>query len=423
MCTEMDYCAGQDHALDFILGEHKTSLSSQSFTADTRSNGVLPSQDDPESVLIQTPQGNSMHHASPTPDASAATDKYSIDKILLRSCDHGGELKARRLKEYRQPSAGAGALLGSNLNILFRHIQDIRHALKIKMVDAFHLAQNAYEDQLDAMQDQSAARHGLLEIPFADLLQDIVPTAVQNFGCLSIDQKEAMYKNASSNYILPGAADTVEEIGQFVDCYLCERNLSQDQLEVTSCLCLYLECLMLSSSTDPHSGNVEEPPLRILLTGEPGTGKSFIIKTACDLVEIMQLGSVCTTSYNTVAAVNIFGQTISSLFSIGYGGADKVSEAHGHQMPDAMDASCLKLLIIDKIATIDGKTLAIVDARMQQIMRNSKAFGGVACLFVGDFTQLGAVKKTFLPQDRCFRMLKKMRVSAMNKEHDQGGFN
>jgi hypothetical protein len=98
-----------------------------------------------------------------------------------------------------------------------------------------------------------------------------------------------------------------------------------------------------------------------------------------------------------------------------------VSEAHGHQMPDAMDASCLKLLIIDKIATIDGKTLAIVDARMQQIMRNSKPFGGIACLFVGDFTQLGAVKKTFLPQDGCFGMLKKMRVSAMNKEHDQGG--
>jgi hypothetical protein len=93
--------------------------------------------------------------------------------------------------------------------------------------------------------------------------------------------------------------------------------------------------------------------------------KEIIIETACDLVEIMQLGSVCTSS------VNICGQTLCSLFSIGHGGASSIKS----------DSSNLRLLIIDEISTmIDADTLAMLDARLQQIMGNSKPFGGSACL-------------------------------------------
>ena len=34
---------------------------------------------------------------------------------------------------------------------------------------------------------------------------------------------------------------------------------------------------------------------------------------------------------------------------------------------------------------------------MQQVMGNSLPFGGIPVLFVGDFNQLGPVKKTFIP--------------------------
>jgi hypothetical protein len=51
-------------------------------------------------------------------------------------------------------------------------------------------------------------------------------------------------------------------------------------------------------------------PPRLLLTGELGSGKGYIIDTLCELASVMKIGIVATTSYNGIAAVNIDGNTI-----------------------------------------------------------------------------------------------------------------
>ena len=54
----------------------------------------------------------------------------------------------------------------------------------------------------------------------------------------------------------------------------------------------------------------------MLLTADPGTGKSYVIDVICHLAELFNLGYVGTTSYNGIAAVNVDGNTVSSMFGI-----------------------------------------------------------------------------------------------------------
>ena len=56
--------------------------------------------------------------------------------------------------------------------------------------------------------------------------------------------------------------------------------------------------------------------MQLLLTGDPGSGKSYIIETICELAQIMEVGFVSTTSSNGIAAANVDGTTILSIFSV-----------------------------------------------------------------------------------------------------------
>jgi hypothetical protein len=57
------------------------------------------------------------------------------------------------------------------------------------------------------------------------------------------------------------------------------------------------------------------------------------------------------------------------------------------------------LFIVDEISTLDTPTIAMIDKRLKQLRNSELAFGGIAMMFVGDFNQLGPVKKVFIPKD------------------------
>jgi ATP-dependent DNA helicase PIF1 len=54
-------------------------------------------------------------------------------------------------------------------------------------------------------------------------------------------------------------------------------------------------------------------------------------------------------------------------------------------------------LIVDEVSTIDTRIIALLHHRLQQVMDNKLPFGGLPIVFVGDFNQLGPVRKTFIP--------------------------
>ena len=60
----------------------------------------------------------------------------------------------------------------------------------------------------------------------------------------------------------------------------------------------------------------DDDGVRILVTGKPGCGKSYVISTITELASIMNLRHIATCSYSGIAAVNIDGFTICSLLSI-----------------------------------------------------------------------------------------------------------
>jgi hypothetical protein len=137
------------------------------------------------------------------------------------------------------------------------------------------------------------------------------------------------------------------------------------------------------------------------VTGQPGSGKSYVIETVTELCEKMKIGHVTTTSYNGMAAVNVDGNTICTTFMLNDKKSSaikiKLSEKSLLDITSSLDIPTLRLLIIDEVSTIDAKMLALLDYRLQQLMQNNLPFGGILVILAGDFDQLGPVKKEFLP--------------------------
>ncbi len=153
--------------------------------------------------------------------------------------------------------------------------------------------------------------------------------------------------------------------------------------------------------SDLHHANIKPP--QHLLTGDPGSGKSYTIDSICKLVTMHGLGHVVTTSFNGIAAVNIDGSTISSMFKI----YDSETETTTKPLDDQtilqlrtqLQTDRMAMLIVDEVSTIDARIIAVLDLRLRQLMDIDLPFGGVPTLFGGDFNQLGPVRKIFLPND------------------------
>ena len=195
-------------------------------------------------------------------------------------------------------------------------------------------------------------------------------------------------------------SESVESVTQ----YLASREHTKCQEQVVHKLHKYF----LQLGTKEQRLDPKPTPLQILMTGDPGTGKSYVIDTIKELAHMMGVGHVQTAAFNGIAAVNIDGSTLCSLLGIG-----KVppAETDFAKVKSTLTASQLMsiredlrseelvLLIIDEVSTLDSVMIATIDSRLQNVMQNDKPFGGIAVLFCGDFNQLGAVRKAFLLED------------------------
>lgn len=193
-----------------------------------------------------------------------------------------------------------------------------------------------------------------------------------------------------------------------VESYIQLRNFKVGQLRIVRKFATYF--LALKRKKDDYNGTLDFkvfhthlPPPMTLLTGDPGTGKSYVIETITRIVDLLDLGSVATSSYNGIAAVNIDGSTICSMFRIHESGANCSTHLDSDSMieiREILGGSGLCCVVIDEVSTIDSKVLALLSYRLQQITGNAGLpFGGLPMLLVGDFNQLGPVLKTFLPSD------------------------
>lgn len=138
---------------------------------------------------------------------------------------------------------------------------------------------------------------------------------------------------------------------------------------------------------------LRETGTNIFLTGKAGTGKTTFLSEA--LRTINKRYVVCAPT--GVAAINARGVTLHSLFQLPFGviSPDMVGggELLGRKISSRKLAllRSIELLVIDEISMVRCDVLDGVDSILRRVRRNSKPFGGVQLLMIGDVHQLSPI--------------------------------
>ena len=134
-----------------------------------------------------------------------------------------------------------------------------------------------------------------------------------------------------------------------------------------------------------HQSANSPPPLRMIVSGTAGTGKSYLIHCLRLLLQRQLLVAAPT----GVAAFNIDGQTLHSLPT-----RAEFKDLEGERLTKLQQAfSEVKYLIIDEMSMVGRKIFGQVHRRLRQAFphHSQEVFGGCSCLLFGDFGQLPPV--------------------------------
>lgn len=122
----------------------------------------------------------------------------------------------------------------------------------------------------------------------------------------------------------------------------------------------------------------------IFLTGGAGTGKSTLIRWLCRQYR----GEVLLTAPTAMAAINIGGKTLHSLFNLPPAWIMKQDIKPVGKKNEIKKA---KLLIIDEISMVTANMLDAVSAYLRLVRGIDQPFGGLTVVMVGDLFQLPPV--------------------------------
>jgi ATP-dependent DNA helicase PIF1 len=144
------------------------------------------------------------------------------------------------------------------------------------------------------------------------------------------------------------------------------------------------EALMLNEAFQRVLDRLEQGREPLFITGQAGTGKSTLLR----LFQQTTRKKVVVTAPTGVAALQAGGQTIHSFFSFPphLFGPGEVRKGRYAQLFQKMD-----VLIIDEISMVRADILDRIDRSLQIHRSNTKPFGGVQMVFIGDLFQLPPV--------------------------------
>lgn len=125
----------------------------------------------------------------------------------------------------------------------------------------------------------------------------------------------------------------------------------------------------------------------IFVTGRAGTGKSTLVRYLSE--EISNCAVVAPTA---LAAINVSGSTIHSFFNIPLRtlNADEVSKPLRQIVPVIEN---LGALIVDEVSMVPPDLIDCISNTLKKVRRDSRPFGGVPIVFIGDLLQLPPVVK------------------------------
>ena len=133
---------------------------------------------------------------------------------------------------------------------------------------------------------------------------------------------------------------------------------------------------------------VEKTDVSLFLTGKAGTGKTTFLREV-----VRYTKKKCIVLAPTgIAAVNAGAMTIHSFFQFGLGpfvqGVIEPKSDFRINKSKLELVRHLQLLIIDEVSMVRADLMDHIDVELRRIRRNSKPFGGVQLLMIGDLQQL-----------------------------------
>jgi PIF1-like helicase len=174
-------------------------------------------------------------------------------------------------------------------------------------------------------------------------------------------------------------------------------------------------------------GTALPTPLRMLLLGGPGVGKSYLISQVKVILHMCNIQNISCAYTGCAASVLVKARTVSSLFDI------KSGIKGGHDVPlDPLDIPQLKnartrfgeshVIIIDEVSMIGAKLLGDIHSRLCQMAvlpeLQKQDFAGKSIILVGDFFQIKPVGDTALYRAVMDRMVYKTSGSSSLSPRD-----
>lgn len=132
----------------------------------------------------------------------------------------------------------------------------------------------------------------------------------------------------------------------------------------------------------------------VFLTGEPGTGKTYVINQYIAWLEAAGV-NVSVAASTGIAATHIGGMTIHSWSGIGIKDFLTAHDLDAIASREKIAKRIRKahVLVIDEISMLDGSVLDMVDQVCRTVRQKNAAFGGLQVVFVGDFFQLPPITR------------------------------
>jgi ATP-dependent exoDNAse (exonuclease V) alpha subunit len=132
----------------------------------------------------------------------------------------------------------------------------------------------------------------------------------------------------------------------------------------------------------------------VFLTGEAGTGKTFVLHKYTEFLKKKKI-PVAVTASTGIAATHLDGVTIDSWSGLGIRNeltdVDLNELTHKFHLRKRLQRT--KVLIIDEISMIHGARFDLLDRILRYIRKNQSPFGGLQVILSGDLFQLPPVTK------------------------------
>lgn len=164
----------------------------------------------------------------------------------------------------------------------------------------------------------------------------------------------------------------------------------------------------------------------VFLTGAPGAGKTYVLNRFIALAKKRGL-NVAVTASTGIAATHIGGNTIHSWSGLGIrdslNSGDLAWLAQNSRLVKRYNAT--DVLVIDEISMLHGKRLDMINQVCKLMRQNSRPFGGIQVILVGDLFQLPPVNREggaddFVHLSKAWAELDP-RICYLSEQHRQRG--